>query len=66
MNLHQHATNTAVGARIVRPNPKGRPPGSRHRTTLAIEALLEGEAEAFTRKAIDMAMNGGVVTLSGR
>ena len=40
------------------PNPKGRPAGSRHKTTLAIEALLEGEAEALTRKAIDMAMNG--------
>jgi hypothetical protein len=45
------------------PNPKGRPPGSRHRTTLAIEALLEGEAEALTRKAIEMAMNGDVVAL---
>jgi hypothetical protein len=44
-------------------NPKGRPPGSRHKTTLAIEALLEGEAEALTRKAIDTAMNGDVVAL---
>jgi hypothetical protein len=52
MNLHQHATNTVVGARIVRPILK--------------DGRLEGEAEAFTRKAIDMAMNGGVVTLSGR
>jgi hypothetical protein len=43
------------------PNPKGRPAGSRHKTTLAIEALLEGEAEALTRKAIEMAMNGDVV-----
>jgi hypothetical protein len=40
------------------PNRKGRPPGSRHRTTLAIEALLEGEAEALTRKVIELAMNG--------
>jgi hypothetical protein len=45
------------------PNPKGRPAGSRHKTTLAIEAMLEGEAEALTRKAIDMAMNGDVVAL---
>jgi hypothetical protein len=45
------------------PNPKGRPAGSRHKTTLAIEALLEGEAEALTRKAIEMAMNGDVVAL---
>jgi hypothetical protein len=45
------------------PNLKGRPLGSRHKTTFAIEALLEGEAEALTRKAIDMAMNGDVVAL---
>lgn len=32
--------------------------GSRHRTTLAVEALLEGEAEGLTRKAIEMALNG--------
>lgn len=32
--------------------------GSRHRTTLAIEALLEGEHEALTRKAIDLALQG--------
>ena len=36
----------------------GRTPGSRNRTTLAIEALLEGEAEALTRKAIELALNG--------
>jgi hypothetical protein len=45
------------------PNPNGRPAGSRHKTTLAIEALLEGEAEALTRKAIEIAMNGDVVAL---
>jgi hypothetical protein len=26
-------------------NPKGRPQGSRHKTSLAVMALLEGEAE---------------------
>lgn len=36
----------------------GRTPGSRNRTTLAIEALLDGEAEGLTRKAIEMALNG--------
>lgn len=38
-------------------NP-GRPKGSRHKTTLAIQALLDGEAEALTRKAVDMALEG--------
>jgi hypothetical protein len=32
-------------------NPAGRPKGARHRTTLAMKALLDGEAEALTRKA---------------
>lgn len=36
----------------------GRTPGSRHKTTLAVEALLEGEAEALTRKAVKMALSG--------
>lgn len=36
----------------------GRTPGSRNRTTLAVEALLEGEHEALTRKAIELALAG--------
>lgn len=39
-------------------NPAGKPRGARHRTTLAIEALLDGEHEALTRKAIDLALAG--------
>ncbi|MCJ2009894.1 DUF5681 domain-containing protein [Methylobacterium sp. J-092] len=39
-------------------NPAGRPKGARHRTTLAMEALLDGEAEALTRKAIELALDG--------
>ncbi|TXN75485.1 DUF5681 domain-containing protein [Methylobacterium sp. WL8] len=39
-------------------NPAGRPKGARHRTTLAMEALLEGEAETLTRKAIELALDG--------
>jgi hypothetical protein len=39
-------------------NPKGRPQGSRNKATLAIELLLNGEAEAITRKAIEMALEG--------
>tara|TARA_R110001599_G_scaffold73783_9_gene203996 strand:+ start:6446 stop:6880 length:435 start_codon:yes stop_codon:yes gene_type:complete len=36
----------------------GRPKGARNKTTLAVEALLHGEAETITRKAIDMALEG--------
>ncbi|TXN40681.1 hypothetical protein FV232_27155 [Methylobacterium sp. WL30] len=39
-------------------NPSGRPKGSRNRTSLAMEAILEGEGEALTRKAIEMALDG--------
>ena len=39
-------------------NPAGKPKGARNKTTLAIEALLEGEADAITRKAIEMAKAG--------
>ena len=36
----------------------GKPRGARHKVTLAIEALLEGQHEALTRKAIDLALEG--------
>lgn len=39
-------------------NPRGKAPGTRHRVTRAIEALLEGEHEKLTRKAIEMALSG--------
>ena len=39
-------------------NPAGKPKGARNKTTLAIEALLAGEAEELTRKAIEMAKEG--------
>lgn len=39
-------------------NPAGRPRGSRNRSTLALEAIFEGEAEALSRRAIAMALDG--------
>jgi hypothetical protein len=39
-------------------NPNGRPRGARNKTTLAVEALLDGEADAITRKAIELAKAG--------
>src|SRR6201993_990016 len=44
-------------------NLAGRPPGSRNRTTLVAEALLEGEAQALTRKAIQLALAGDTTAL---
>lgn len=46
-----------------KPGNPGRPKGSRHKTTIAVEALLEGEAEALTRRAIDAALNGDATAL---
>ena len=36
----------------------GRPKGARNKATLAVEKLLDGDAEAITQKAIDMALAG--------
>lgn len=44
-------------------NPAGKPRGARHKTTLAIEALLEGEHEKLTRKAIEKALEGDTTAL---
>ena len=44
-------------------NPRGRPMGSRNNATLACEALLEGQAEALTQKAVEMALAGDVTAL---
>src|SRR5262249_19313440 len=38
--------------------PAGKPKGARHRTTLAAEALLDGDAEVLTRKPIGLAFAG--------
>ena len=43
-------------------NP-GRPKGARNRTTMAVMELLEGEAEALSRKAVEMALAGDGVAL---
>jgi hypothetical protein len=44
-------------------NPDGRPKGARNATTLALEALLDGEAEELTRKAIELAKDGDMAAL---
>ena len=44
-------------------NPAGKKPGTKNRATLAMEALLDGEAEGLTRKAIELAMEGDTTAL---
>ena len=44
-------------------NPKGKPPGTRHKATMAAQLLLDGEGEALTRKAVEMALDGDMAAL---
>ena len=45
------------------PGNSGRPHGSRNKATLAIEGLLEGQAEALTQTAIKKALEGDSIVL---
>jgi len=45
------------------PGNPGKPKGSRHKTTLAVEALLEGQAELLTQAAIGKALEGDTTAL---
>ena len=45
------------------PGNPGRPAGARNRTTLAVLELLDGQAEALTQKAVEMALAGDTVAL---
>ena len=44
-------------------NPKGKPKGCLHKVTMAVQDLLDGEAQALTQKAVDMAKAGDTVAL---
>jgi hypothetical protein len=44
-------------------NPSGRPPGARNKATIIAETLLQGEAEALTRLAIERAKSGDMTAL---
>jgi hypothetical protein len=44
-------------------NPGGRPKGALNKATLASQALLDGEAEALTRKVVELAKEGNPVAL---
>ena len=51
----KHGRNT--DGKFLAANP-GRPKGSRNKATIAIECLLEGQAEALTQTAIAKALGG--------
>jgi hypothetical protein len=65
-NSRKNGENTAgraAGGRFAPGNP-GRPKGSRNRATIVAQALLDGEAEALTRRAIQMAQFGNMQAMS--
>src|SRR6266436_6505231 len=43
-------------------NPGGRRVGCRNKTTIAAAAFLAGESEALTRKTVELALAGGMIT----
>ena len=45
------------------PGNPGKPKGARHKATRAVLALLDGEAEALTRQAVTMALDGDATAL---
>ena len=45
------------------PGNPGKPKGTRHKATRAALALLEGEGEALTRKAVELALEGDTTAL---
>jgi hypothetical protein len=57
----KYEANTG-GTRFKRGNP-GKPKGARHRVTVAMEGLLEGQHVALTEKAIAMALAGDTTAL---
>jgi Family of unknown function (DUF5681) len=44
-------------------NPKGRAPGSRNKAAQTAELLLDGEAKALTRRAVELALAGDGMAL---
>ena len=55
-------TARGAGGRFAPGNP-GKRPGTRNRATMAALALLEGEAEALTRRCVEMALAGDATAM---
>ncbi len=60
-DTRKNAGNTR--GRPFQPGNPGKPKGARHKTTLAMEALLDKEGEALTRVAIQKAKAGDMIAL---
>jgi hypothetical protein len=56
------ADDAENGGRFQPGNP-GRPKGARNKATVAAELLLDGDAEAITRKAVELAKEGDLTAI---
>jgi hypothetical protein len=54
--LNKNASTRQIFKKGASGNPAGRPPGARHKTTIALEALLDGQAQRLTEMAVEVAM----------
>src|SRR4051794_33108366 len=61
MSDRKNGEKTARG-RFQSGNP-GKPKGARHKTTVAIETLLEGQAQAIGQKCVERALEGDSTAL---
>ena len=62
----QNQVERAPGGQFVKGqsgNPAGKPAGCRNHATRTAETLLDGEAEALTRKAVTLALDGDALAL---
>jgi hypothetical protein len=59
---YEGKTYTDATGKFAKGNP-GKPQGARHKATVAVEALLQGEAERLGRQAVDAALNGDTAAL---
>ena len=60
-NIHRDKTGRFKKGRSG--NPEGRPNGSRHRSTILAESLLDGQAQELVNKCIEMALEGDTTAL---
>lgn len=63
VSVAPNATSTKRTDTRFKAGNRGKPRGARHKVTQAVEALLDGEAPALTRKAIELALAGDRATL---
>lgn len=56
------STYTDETGKFAQGNP-GKPKGARNKTTRAVEELLDGQSEAITQKAVDLALAGDTTAL---